>query len=755
MMVGATTRFRWKSAGRVVVAVLILSGLTWLGIGLVPLPDELFQPLPISSEFTDRNGLSLRTLANPAGQVARFETEAGLPSTVEKATLAAEDARFWEHPGVDPLATLRALGQLARNQRIVSGASTITQQLIKLAHPRSRTWTTKLIEAAQAIRLEREWSKERILHNYLCRLDYGNRCTGLREAARYYLGKEPGNLDLAESAFLAGLPQAPSRLNPRLHFERAKVRQEWVLRRMEHLGWISPREGQQARAEPIRLVPGGRDFVAPHFVDWLERQGNVKPSRGPVLTTLDLRWQESCEQILRHHLALLRERQVGNGAVVVIDNRTDELRVMVGGTDWLEPVHGQVNAAVARRSPGSALKPFTYLLALEAGATAAEVIPDVPTEFPTPTGLFRPLNYDHHCQGPMRLRRALANSQNIPAVRVLNQWSSPRALRQRLIACGITTLDRPDDDYGLGLTLGNVEVRLLELVNAYATLARLGEWRPLKTVRGETARDTAKRVADADACWLIADILSDAEARSTAFGYDSPLRFDFPVACKTGTSSDFRDNWAIGFTPEFTVGVWVGNLDGHPMSGVSGITGAGPVLHEVMTLLHERQGTTWYATPSGAQRRWIDPTTGHEMAEVASAVPEWFIAGRPPSPARSGDRDARGRVVLDADYADWLNGPDAPRNDFFVVLATSWETPLRILNPLPGTIFLLDEDQPASRQRLRLKASRDCQWEAEGLRVVPTSEAGVELELAVGRHRIIAKDTDGQRAETWIEIRRM
>jgi len=753
-MVVTGKRCRWKRFGVAVGTSLLLSGLAWLGVGLVPLPNELFQPLPSSLEFTDRNGLSLRTLANPAGQVARFDTEAGLPSMVEKATLAAEDARFWEHPGVDPLASLRALSQMVRNRRIVSGASTITQQLIKLAHPRPRTWTTKLIEALRALRLERKWDKERILHEYLSRLDYGNRCTGLREAARHYLGKEPENLDLAESAFLSGLPQAPSRLNPRLHFNRAKVRQEWVLGRMERLGWISAAERTRSYLEPIHLVPGVRDFLAPHFVDWIAQEPELGQHRGPVATTLDLRLQKSCEQILRDHLAPLRERQVGNGAVVVIDNRSDELLVMVGGTDWLNPMQGQVNATLARRSPGSALKPFTYLLALEAGATAADVIPDIPTEFPTPTGLFRPLNYDHHCRGPMRLRLALANSLNIPAVRALSKWSSPRALRRRLTACGITTLDRQDDDYGLGLTLGNVEVRLLELANAYAALARLGEWHPLNAIRGETAKETDRRVADPDACWLIADILSDADARSLAFGYDSPLRFDFPVACKTGTSSDFRDNWAIGFTPEFTVGVWVGNLDGHPMSGVSGVTGAGPVWHDIMTLLHEQRGTTWYSTPAGAQRRWIDPTTGHEVAEGPSAVQEWFIAGHLPCPALADDHDARGRTMLDAGYADWLNGPDAPRNDFFVVQTAPGDTSLRILNPLPGTIYLLDEDQPASRQRLRLKASRDCQWEAEGLHVV-TAEAGAELELAVGRHRIIAEDTDGRRAETWIEIRRM
>lgn len=738
--------------GIFLVGILVLG---WVGIGWIPMPVELTQSRAASVEFLDRNGTPLRVLANTQGLVSRGSVESDTQRWAENATIAAEDARFRRHAGVDFLATARALGQLVWHRRIISGASTITQQLIKLAHPRPRRWTTKFLEAAQAMRLEREWDKDRILHAYLERLDYGNRCQGLREAARHYFGKQPRDLDLAESAFLAGLPQAPTRLNPRIHFERAKVRQQWVLRRMESLGMVSPKERAIAEREPLPLEPNTREFAAPHFVDWLRRTGKAEALSGPIRTTLDLPLQSDCEEILRAHLAPLRDRQVGQGAVVVLNNRTDELLVMVGGVDWFEPRHGQVNAATARRSPGSTLKPFTYLLALEAGATASDVVPDVPTEFPTPTGIFRPLNYDHHCNGPMRLRLALANSLNIPAVRVLNTWSSPARLRQRLIDCGISTLDRPDNDYGLGLTLGNVEVQLLELINAYATLARMGEWRPIRVFREQASSIVTRRVAGPTACWLIADILADADARSMAFGYDSPLRFDFPVACKTGTSSDFRDNWAMGYTPEFTVGVWVGNLDGHPMAGVSGVTGAGPVLHEVMELLHQRMGTSWYRRPATVIERWVDPWTGREIGERTGAVREYFLPGHLPAPASTDDWDERGRVRLDPVYQEWLTGVDGQMGgQKFVLKELANPASFRIVSPLTGTVFLLDQDLTAKQQRVRLRATGPRRWECSTLKITQGNDE-VDVALSLGHHRIEAIDGDGRRVEAWIEVRGM
>lgn len=745
------------------------------GVGLyfIPLPEGLTDPGLSSVEFQDRTGVSLRILPNPDGRMARETAESEIPLNLELATLAAEDARFQSHIGVDWRATLRALAQGVRHRRIVSGASTITQQLIKLAHPRPRTWTTKIIEAAQALKLEMVWDKSQILHAYLGRVDYGNRCQGIREAARHYFGRPPGDLTLAECALLAGLPQAPSRLNPRNHMDRAILRQQWILQRMESLGWIMPESHQAALQETLHFVPPARTFLAPHLVDLLRRDIRWQERKGAIRTTLDLRLQTDCEHILKEQLLPLAARRVGNGAIVVIDNRTDELLTLVGGRDWSEPTHGQVNAAWARRSPGSALKPFTYLLALEAGATAADMVADVPTEFPTSTGIFRPLNYDHRCHGPLRLRIALANSLNIPAVQVLNTWSSPTALRERLEKCGLTTLTRSDDDYGLGLTLGNAEVRLLELANAYAALARLGEWHPVRTILHEPGTSDAQpphRVFSVDACWLVADILSDNAARSLAFGWNSPLRFEFPVACKTGTSSDFQDNWAFGFTPEFTVGVWVGNLDGTPMSEVSGVTGAGPILHEVMVLLHQTRGTGWFGRPPEVEERTVDSWTGHELTSglrpsagggdvsdstKESPVMEFFVPGHPPHPARAEDWDEQGRVILGAEYAEWSASPDCQIRQRINVRINDGLSPLRILSPVSGTVLFLDPDQTVSSQKLQIKANRPCRWEAEGLESVATVRQ-LEVDLAIGRHRILAVDpTHGERAEIWFEVRKL
>lgn len=717
------------------------------------------------------------------GRIGRELAEADIPRTVIDTTLAAEDARFFRHRGVDVLATARAAGQWLQHRRIISGASTITQQLIKLAAPRPRTLRTKIIEAAQAWRLEDEWDKPAILRTYLAHIDYGNGCAGLAEAARHYFGKRPADLDLAESAFLAGLPQAPSRLNPRRRFARAKARQEWILRRCRQLGWITAEAHERAVAETICLAPAAREFAAPHFVDQLlasqlpspqapgevAQRASLNQSRildhrnlafhsGEVAlrTSLDLTLQRRCEEIVKKHLDGLSAAHVRDGAMVVIENRTGQLLALVGSADWFEPERGQVNGAIARRSPGSALKPFTYLLAFTDGATAADIVADVPAEFATPTGVFQPLNYDRRFRGPVSLREALANSLNVPAVRVLARHGGPERLKTLLQSLGLSTLDRAADEYGLGLTLGTSEVRLLELANAYATLARLGEWLPISmTTSPPPAR---RRLADPEACWLVADILSDSAARSVAFGLETPLRFDFRVACKTGTSSGFRDNWALGFTPEFTVGVWVGNFDGSPMGGVSGVVGAAPILHDVFVELHSRFGTGWFPPPTGLQTAFVNSLTGHRVADGAGGRREVFVGNHLPPMASSADTDEHGRVQLPPEYGGWATTAENRLGNRVVVVdgqANAPSTALRILTPLPGTVLFLDGDLPETAQRLTLRATARCVWQCASLKFEDRN-GQTEAHLAPGRHRLRAVDPKSTRsAETWIEVRRL
>jgi penicillin-binding protein 1C len=759
-------------------------------------------------ELLDRSGQTLRVV-RPDGSPFRRQVAYGeIPQSLVQATLAAEDRRFWRHPGVDWRATARAAWQLARHRRAVSGASTITQQLIKLAEPRPRTLRTKLIEAVQALRLEQVWDKQQILAAYLNRLDYGNFNRGCAAAADFYFSTPLRDLSPAECALLAALPQAPTRLNPHAHFDRAVKRQHWILGQMRQAGWLTEAQFQRANLEPLHLAAARRVFEAPHFVDLVlsvasaqsllgdegaspeppfaterptipplpfrrgERRGEGSVIAPVLLTTLDLALNRFAETALRQHLSRLQAQHVSDGAIVVLDNLSGDVLALVGSENYFTPAAGQVNGAWAPRSPGSTLKPFTYLLALERGATPATVVADVPTEFATATGLFAPVNYDRRCYGPMRYRVALANSLNISAVKVLASLGGAEPLQKLMQQCGLSTLGRPAEHYGLGLTIGNAEARLLELANAYACLARLGQYKPYRLLLdssggwgspiADSRRSTACRVADPAAAYLIADILSDNDARSLAFGSESALRFAFPVACKTGTSSDFRDNWAFGYTPEFTVGIWVGNFDGSPMKHISGVTGAAPLLHDLVEHLHEHYGTTWYSAPTNVVECWIHPIMGKRLNQPAErqsqdAIKEKFLASNLPPLESPSDYEATGinrqqAVRLGPEYCDWLASADNRLGNRAVLVST--RDSLRILFPLPGTVLYLDPDLPQQGRRIRLRASGpdDLQWQSESLQIAQQGSRQIAL-LTAGRHQITVRDPlTGTQASTWLEV---
>ena len=767
------------------LALIVLTGrLAFsLALHLIPLPAALSQPPPASLELTDRHGRTLREIPHDDRRFTHPTRLEQIPEPLIHATLAAEDKRFFHHSGVDSLATLRAAWSLVRHRRIFTGGSTITQQLIKIAEPRPRTFTTKICEAAQALRLEQLWTKDRILTEYLNRLDYGDLCFGVAAAAEHFFAKPLADLSPAEAALLAGLPQAPTRLNPHRHRDRALRRQHWILGRMHDLGHLDIARFAAALNEPPRLAPAHRPFQAPHFVDLLRQRHRelfTRPASTRLRTSLDLELQRVAEASLRAHLAPLREKSVRNAAAVILDNRTGEVLALVGSEDFFSPVAGQINGAWAPRSAGSTFKPFTYLLALEHGANPATIIADIPTDFPTPTGLFSPANYSQHCLGPVRLRNALANSLNIPAVKTLATLGGPAPLQQLLQSCGLTTLTQPPAHYGLGLTIGNAEARLLELANAYATLARLGEYQLFRFTPQERGRPARKYLTPAapveapnasapadplrasrprsSAAYLIADILADNAARTPSFGVNSPLRFPFPVACKTGTSSDFRDNWAFGYTPEFTVGVWAGNFDGSPMQGVSGVSGAAPILHDLFVHLHQRHGTTWFAPPPTLLETWIHPLTGKSVPPAhPDAIREKFLPTAVPALASPADYDATGRVLLAPEYAPWFASSD---NHLTVRAALAQPTataPLRLVTPLPGTTFYLDPDLPDTSRHVRLRADGPAgiRWHSDSLKTHDDHGQPTAL-LTPGHHRLTATHPHtGAQTETWIVVKRM
>lgn len=731
----------------IVLGALLIAG--WIGLHFVPVPPALLRPPVQSIALLDRNGIPLRE----ARVAERFSRELALeevPRHVIDAVLAAEDKRFFRHHGIDWLASMRAVVSGLSHGRITSGASTITQQLVKISERRPRTLRAKLIESATALRLEQLWSKDKILAAYLNRLDFGNLNIGLASAADYYFDKPVADLSDAEAAFLAGLPKNPRKLNPHVAFAAARHRQETVLRRMHANGWLDATRFDRAQNEALALRSPARRFRAPHFVDLVLQQPQEN-SRAELRTTLDFRLNEEVEKILRDRLAQLREQNVHNAAAVVIDNATGDVIALVGSENYFAPGAGQVNGAWAQRSAGSTLKPFTYLLALERGATPATMVADVRTSFPSADGFYRPENYNRRCYGPVRYRTALASSLNIPAVKVLVAAGGPEALHERLRVCGLTTLNRSADIYGLGLTLGNCEGRLLEITNAYASLARLGEYRPWRVLT--TSPTAVRRYTRPELVWQIADMMSDNSARTLAFGMNSALRFDYPVACKTGTSTDFRDNWTIGFTPEFSVGVWVGNFDGSPMREVSGVTGAGPILHAVFDCLHTNRGTSWYRTPAEIVERNIHPLTGKLLATSdPRGVREKFLPDRLPAAESPGDYDAAGNVQLGPEYADWFNSAENGLRDRTILASANGE--LHITSPLPGSVYVVDPDVPSTRRiPLAVNGGTRIRWESESLAC--RSERGADFALATeGEHRIVVTDlASGRRAETWIRIR--
>lgn len=764
---------------------LALSGLAAVLAGLYlvpwffPLPETLGTAAPSGILFVDREDRPVRRLLDGELRADEPATYDEFPGNLVLATLAAEDSRYFSHGGIDFLGVMRAVRDALLHREFVSGASTITQQTIKLyGPPRRRDFRTKIIEAFTARHLEMTTDKETILTAYLNHLPYGNQFTGARAAARGYFGKPLADLSLAESALLAGLPNKPTKLNPWKNLEGARQRQLWILGRMREEGYIDEAQFAAALIEEPKLIAGHeRSFHAPHFTELLlEREGPAieaaKASGSVVRTTLDLRLQHAVENLVSAELARL-SHQAGEendlqAAVVVIENASGEILALSGSRSFFGSAAGQVNGAWRPRSAGSTLKPFTYALALQRDATAATILADTPIEYITPTGTYQPVNFSRRFLGPVSIRHALANSLNVPAVKLLDEIGGPTRLHDCLVKdLHFTSLAPAATEYGLGLTLGNAEVRLLELTNGYATLARLGEWKPVRflhgldpvaspTQQGQAGADS-RRVFDADAAWLIGDILSDERARALAFGLNSPLNLPFRVAAKTGTSTDFRDSWTIGYTPDFTVGVWVGRFDNRPLNRVSGAMGAAPIFHQVMVRLHRDREASWYERPEGAIEVVVDRISGKRPPE-GLALPdsrirkEWFVRGRIPSLASAADYDGQSRTRLPLTYATWWRDPSNPLKTDAIVevpVESASVANFRIVSPLEGTVAFIDPDLPASGARFPLEVAgsgrEEIEWSSESLSV--ESEDGKSwLVLKPGEHEVVALDRKSGRS---------
>lgn len=730
-------KLKWRRRFlRLLGIALLVAVLGWFVVPFaVPLPAGLKGNPSSSPVLLDRHGAPILHLTLPDSSRAQPVALEEIPADLVACTLAAEDKRFYRHGGVDLLATMRAVRDRVV-YRGISGASTITQQLIKITSPPAKRHApTKIREALAARHLEMTWSKDQILTAYLNRLDYGNRRIGAAEAARFYFQKTLADLSLAECALLAGLPQAPSHLNPIRHPQRAISRRNYVLLRLAANGNADPARLAAALAEPLTLRPLVEKRPAP----WLAQ---IDDSTLRVHTTLDLPLQNDLQAIVREETAKLREANLRHAAVVVIDNPTGEILALVSSTDWDDPRGGQFNGALTPRSPGSALKPFTYLLAMERnGRIPSSVLADIPSPFRTPQGLDLPENYDRAYRGPVTLRTALACSLNVPALRELNTLGGPRPLLHLLEKLGITTLGTDPNRHGLGLTLGNAPVRLLELTNAYATLARQGTHLP--PILFPSKPDVGSPVFDVPSSYLIADILSDPAARAPAFQPGGPLDLPFKCAVKTGTSSDFHDNWCLGFTPRFTVGVWAGNFEQQPMKGISGIAGAGPIFHRAMLRLHRDVKPTWFPRPAGFVDITIDPRNGKLVpAGTPGSRADLAPADRLPPAATVADYDASGKALLDPTFAAWFaSDQNSRRNQLAMDAARLAREPLRIISPADHATFLLDPEIPSGSDRLRpvTNLPGTARWHSDTLRIEPASPEPI-IHLTAGTHTVTATD---------------
>lgn len=628
--------------------------------------------IPLSTQIYDRNGIELYEIFNEQNRTpVKLEN---LPDYVPQATIAIEDKDFYKHGGISVIGgVLRAAKEMVMGGS-KQGGSTITQQLVKsaLLTP-ERTVRRKLREAVLAIQIEQFLSKDEILELYLSQVPYGGVSYGIEAASKAYFDKDAKDLELHEAALLAGLPVAPTAYNPYTNFERAKARQEQVLKLMAEQGYITAEERDKAIQAELSIQPPRSDISAPHFVFYVrsileEEYGKPLVEEGglQVITTLDADLQASAEAIVEDEISKLQRLQVGNGAALVTRPATGEILAMVGSVDFFASGSGSYNVTTAQRQPGSSIKPINYAQGIDKKVvTAASVFNDQPTCFgnegqPKP---YCPVNYDGTFRGPVSLRFALANSLNIPAVKMMVKngvedfiASAPAFL--------ITSFKDPTQ-YGLSLTLGGGEVTMLEMSQAFSAFANEGVPREVVSILKVTDKNgkvlyeykdpnfvqdirepleypnflaiQGKRAVSKGTAFIISHILSDNGARAAAFGTRSELYIPGKtVSVKTGTTDDLRDNWTIGYTPNFLTTVWVGNNDNRPMSRVaSGVTGASPIWNRIMTAILENQPDLEPRKPDSVVGSNVCSLTGNtsdDSGEQGAAVPcqgrfEYFLAG--------------------------------------------------------------------------------------------------------------------------------
>ena len=718
------------------VAAVAAGLLAWITLrDLQPLPGSLnVQGTEVRrAGVTDRNGVPLSVTYQNRWNMHEVVPLHEMPLLLRRAIVESEDRRFFRHGGVDWPARFHAAWQNLKARKSVRGASTLTEQAVKMLHPRPRTLWSRWLEGFEAARLEKRFSKQEILEFYLNQVPYANQRRGVVQAARHYFDRDLDTLSVRETLALAVLVRAPSGMDLRRENRSLENGVKRLAAHLHTLGAISDEQYASTESSGWSLAKARLPVKADHYLRYLFQNGAAESpaGEGRITATLDAGIQEHSRRILDSRLMDLGGADTANGAVLVVNHETDEVLAWVnGGAGPDEATADWIDAVTTPRQPGSTLKPFLYSLAMEMGWTPATLIDDAPLAEAVGSGLHAFHNYSRICYGPLRLRDALGNSLNIPAVRTIRFTGTGRFL-DRLHDLGIRSLTQTADHYGNGLALGDGEVSLFELVQAYAVLARQGIFRPLRLVRGDGDRPSqARRVVSGEAASLTAHILSDPQARKLEFGEGNILSLPVQTAVKTGTSQGYRDTWAVGFSSRYTVGVWMGNLDRRPTNGLTGARGPALVLRAVFAELNRNEETRPLAMNARLVPALICRASGLTAGPHCPSMQEWFEGGK--IPAGLCPLHVEPRTAGDAEGLLTAGGKDE----------------LRLQQPTPGLRLAKDPRIPAELEAFPLTISKHLQadkveWIVDGTTVGTTGP---------GEHRFLwplVKGSHLARARIW------
>ncbi|MDA8140511.1 MAG: transglycosylase domain-containing protein [Desulfobacteraceae bacterium] len=695
----------WPFLSLMALSTAMLSILTFAC--LQPLPD-LTSTGPIAKpQLLDRNGrpitITYQNQWNLHDQVPLRE----VPALLQTAFILSEDQRFYSHHGVDWLARLNAVRQNLLALRPTRGASTISEQVVRLLHPRPRTIWSRWLEGFEARRLEKVHSKADILEWYLNQVPFASQRRGVKQAARFYFERDLDTLSIQETLALAVMVRAPAYFNPYKNAAAVERQVARLAQRMRSKKALSEAQWLAVSQDHLKPVPAAPPVDVRHFARYVAEHSDN--SAAFIRTTLDIEVQRFAQQILDQRLQQLQARRVSQGAVLVADLQTNEVRAWAVGNNRPEDKEAGTGFDVVRtpRQPGSALKPFVYALALSRDWTPATFIDDSPLNESVGLGLHTYHNYSHTHYGPVSLRQALASSLNVPAVKAA-QYVGPEAFLTLLRDLGIHSLTQHPDFYGDGLALGNGEVTLLELVQAYTVLARRGRFAPLKVVVNASGPPPERQVLREEVTSLMGDILSDADARRLEFSEASLLNLPVQTAVKTGTSSGYRDAWAVGYDYGHAVGVWMGNLDNRPMNEVTGAVGPVLVLRAIFAELNRNRNTAplYFSRRLEAHKVCID--TGRLADGRCPSRQEWFVPGKLPQ-----------ANVTQAE-------------------------PVRIARPFGGLQLAMDPRIPDEAERFEFKLNREqgvtgVDWLLDGQEAGRSKGARYLWPLRRGEHRLQAR----------------